>query len=245
MSGLGHILEDEGLATVSISLVRMHTEKVEPPRALWVPFELGRPLGIPRDSTLQRRVLERALSLLEIDEGPVVLVDFQHEGEGTEPDKNWSPPFRTEQRACLGTASALALLRDEIALLEPEFEKARQRRQRTTFGLARLSVDDCAAHIASFVDGPHEQSPRPDLSAAMALRFAVDDLKTFYMEAAARNGQPSSQQIGEWFWRQTSAGAVLVDLRRHAIESTDKRFRTVGSSFLVPRIWVNALALKE
>lgn len=241
MSGLGHFLEDEGLATVSISLVRMHTEKVQPPRALWVPFELGRPLGNPQDPVLQRRVLEQALSLLEVDEGPVVLVDFVHEGEGTEPDQNWTPPFQTEQRSFPNAVGALALLREEIGKLKPEYEAARKLKERTTFGIAQLPIDACAAHIASFVDAPHEVSPRSDLSAAMALRFAVDDLKTFYMEVGARNGRPSSHQLGEWFWCHTAAGAILISLRRDALESTDERFKTVGSSFLVPRIWVNAL----
>ena len=65
MSGLGHILENAGLSTVSISLVREHTERIVPPRALWVPFEFGRPLGVPGDADFQRRVLVAALKLLE------------------------------------------------------------------------------------------------------------------------------------------------------------------------------------
>ena len=56
MSALGHYLEEEGIATVSISLIRPQTERTRPPRALWVPFELGRPLGPPSDPTVQRRV---------------------------------------------------------------------------------------------------------------------------------------------------------------------------------------------
>jgi hypothetical protein len=41
---------------VQISLVREHTEKINPPRALWVPFELGRPVGPPDEPAFQRRV---------------------------------------------------------------------------------------------------------------------------------------------------------------------------------------------
>jgi hypothetical protein len=36
--------------------VREHTEKIRPPRALWVTFELGRPMGIPGDGPFQRPV---------------------------------------------------------------------------------------------------------------------------------------------------------------------------------------------
>ena len=60
MGALGHYLESEGLATAGLSLVRLHSEKIRPPRALWVPFELGRPLGVPNDAAFQTRVL-RAL----------------------------------------------------------------------------------------------------------------------------------------------------------------------------------------
>ena len=49
MSGLAKFLEDEGLATTLIALVREQAADVAPPRALWVPFELGRPFGAPDD----------------------------------------------------------------------------------------------------------------------------------------------------------------------------------------------------
>ena len=59
MGGLSIFFEEAGLSTTGISLIRINTEKVAPPRALWVPFELGRPLGAPSDPAFQRRVLVR------------------------------------------------------------------------------------------------------------------------------------------------------------------------------------------
>jgi len=38
---LARALETAGIATTSISMVREHTEKVKPPRALFVPFPFG------------------------------------------------------------------------------------------------------------------------------------------------------------------------------------------------------------
>ena len=76
MSALGHYLEEEGLATVAISLIRPQTEKTKPPRALWVPFELGRPFGPPSDADFQQRVILAALGLLERTDGPVLIEDF-------------------------------------------------------------------------------------------------------------------------------------------------------------------------
>ncbi len=78
MGALAHYLEDKGIPTTQISLIREHTEKIHPPRALWVPFELGRPLGAPEDPVFQRRVLLAALNLLNAVKGPV-LEDFPDE----------------------------------------------------------------------------------------------------------------------------------------------------------------------
>jgi hypothetical protein len=64
VGALGHFLEREGIPTTGISLVREHTEKIRPPRALWVTFELGQPMGIPGDAPFQRRVVQAALDLV-------------------------------------------------------------------------------------------------------------------------------------------------------------------------------------
>ena len=76
MSALAHYLEEESIATVAISLIRPQTENTKPPRALWVPFELGRPFGPPSDPTFQKRVILAALRLLERVRGPVIIEDF-------------------------------------------------------------------------------------------------------------------------------------------------------------------------
>lgn len=60
-------LERQGISTVVIQLLRNVAEKVRPPRALFVPFRHGYPLGTPGDSRLQHAVLEAAMKLLEDD----------------------------------------------------------------------------------------------------------------------------------------------------------------------------------
>jgi hypothetical protein len=71
-------LERQGIATVAIQLLREVAERVRPPRALYVPYPHGYPLGLPGDAAGQRRVIECALRLLE-DPARVapVLVDFE------------------------------------------------------------------------------------------------------------------------------------------------------------------------
>jgi hypothetical protein len=58
-------LERQGIATVAIQLLREAAERVRPPRALFVPFRHGYPLGLPDDPERQHAVIEAALQLLE------------------------------------------------------------------------------------------------------------------------------------------------------------------------------------
>jgi hypothetical protein len=70
-------LERRGIATVVIQLLREVAEKVRPPRALFVPFKHGYPLGTPNDPTQQHQVIEAALRLLEDGSlTPPALVDY-------------------------------------------------------------------------------------------------------------------------------------------------------------------------
>lgn len=58
-------LERQGIATVAIQLLREVALRVRPPRALFVPFRHGHPLGEPHRPAGQRAVLEAALRMLE------------------------------------------------------------------------------------------------------------------------------------------------------------------------------------
>ena len=64
--------EEAGVATVQISLIRPVTEALKPPRALWVPFPFGRPLGPPDRVDIQLDVLRRTLALAHEPVGPVL-----------------------------------------------------------------------------------------------------------------------------------------------------------------------------
>jgi hypothetical protein len=66
-------LERRGIATVCIVLLREVAEKVRPPRALFVPFRHGYPLGSPNDPKTQRSVIEAALRIVEFDREPPIL----------------------------------------------------------------------------------------------------------------------------------------------------------------------------
>ncbi len=65
-------LEREGITTVSISLLREVTAQLKPPRAMWVPFPMGFPLGEPNNPDLQHQIIAAALRLLERNDVPVL-----------------------------------------------------------------------------------------------------------------------------------------------------------------------------
>ena len=235
MGGLGHFLEDEGVATVQISLVREHTEVIRPPRALWVPFMLGRPLGVPDDAGFQKRVLRSALVLLEAPSGPV-LEDYPEEApESAVDEEGWVCPisFNRAEDVSLGER-----LRREIQQYRTWYDLHVQRRGRTAVGVSGLDLETLSSFLADHAEGGSAESPNPDIGAARMLRLSVDDLKTFLFEAAgAQPGAASPRQLNEWFWTATSTGEAIIKLWRRVKDMEDKDFKRL-SMLIVPREWV-------
>ncbi len=235
MSALGHYLEEEGIATVAISLIRPQTENTKPPRALWVPFELGRPFGPPNDPAFQKRVILTALRLLERDSGPVIIEDFPDDDPRAQPDPAWHPPFVPAAAADSSAETLAAQLEREIPLLLGAHDRWLARHGRTTIGLSGLSMADYGRYVADWVREKAPPSPRDGFSAPLMLRFSVDDLKAYYLEAgAAGTGKPSSLQLGDWFWNETAAGAAIYALRKTCLASQDERLKLIAGNFMVP-----------
>ncbi len=65
-------IERAGIPTVSISLLHEVTNVLRPPRALFVPYKLGFPLGEANNPALQHRVIASALALLQRNDVPVI-----------------------------------------------------------------------------------------------------------------------------------------------------------------------------
>jgi len=242
VSALGHYLEDEGIPTVAISLIRLHSEKIRGPRALWVPFELGRPFGAPQDPLFQSRVLTTALGLLESAAGPVVLEDFAEQAPGASDDPAWRPH--------LGAGAALPrtppspdALRSEVSALAASYREQQSATGRTTVGVSGLTIEACVETLAAALAGAPPPHPQAALPAVQVLRFAVDDLKAYYLEAlAAGAGTPSSAQMQNWFW-DTATGRAIVALRAALLTSEDKRSQAIGRGSLVPRAQLERLGL--
>jgi hypothetical protein len=70
-------LEQRGIATAAVALLRDVAERVRPPRALAVPFRHGYPLDQPHDPARQHRVMAALLRLLEMPGPGPLLHDYR------------------------------------------------------------------------------------------------------------------------------------------------------------------------
>jgi hypothetical protein len=241
VSALGHYLEEEGIATVAVVLIRPQAENTKPPRALWVPFELGRPFGPPNDPASQRRVVLAALGMLVEDGGPVRIIDFPDDDPRARADPAWQPPFMPAAIASGSAESLASRLEAEIPLLEGAHRRWLEQHGRSTVGLSGLAIGDCARYVADWLRGKAPPSPRDGFSAPLILRFAVDDLKAYCLEAAGSgSAKPASRQLTDWFWNETATGAAIHVLREVLQAHEDERLRLIVSNFMVPAARVRA-----
>ena len=234
MGALSHYLEAAGVATTQISLIREHTAAINPPRALWVPFMLGRPFGVPNDAAFQERVLLAALRLLEAPSGPV-LADYPED----------APPAAAgdaQGQVCpVGFAKDAdksdlgALFLREVEALAPWHDLARERRGRTAVGLSGAPIEKAAAMLGAFVKGD-SVGAGDGLSLGETLKLASEDVRAYYYEAAAaKPGDPDAQGIQTWFWHETAAGRVFLAFQKRAAASEDKSLQRLAATSIVPR----------
>ena len=245
MGALGHYLESEGLATAGISLIRLHSEKIRPPRALWVPFELGRPLGVPGDARFQRRVLSALLDLLAEPAGPV-LRDYPEEAPaGAAEDSDGMACPVSFAPAAAGSEMLAERMRREVAGLEPWYELARRQRGRTTFGCSGLDLGSLLDFLTAWLDGHAPPSPIRGQSVANAVKLASEDLKAFYLEALQAGPSPKpSRLLLDWFWKDSAAGLMLVKIRDIGLASSERDIRETAANHLVPRAYFAHFGIK-
>lgn len=220
--------------------MREHTAAINPPRALWVPFILGRPFGVPNDAEFQRRVLLAVLRLLEAAAGPVLAEYLEDAPQpATDATEGFACPVNFSS---VGAADVAAALQQEIAELAPWHDIARERRSRTTAALSGLTPPEAGRFVTDFVAQANLPSYRTELARGLALRLACEDLKAFYLEAVnAQPGQLAARQAHEWFWRETIAGRVFLHLREACLNSTDSSVRQFAANNLVPRAILHTL----
>jgi len=205
---------------------------MKPPRALWVSFILGRPLGQPNDAAFQRRVLQGALGLLErpVAEVPILVDHLEDASGGVELDGLACPVNYVPIEHDGSLADRLA---DEIASLATWYDLGLERTGRTVFGGSGMPITQVVGALAAAADGTLPSSTE-DLSAGNILRLAGEDLKAWITEAAdAQPGEMSAYALKAWFWEQTVAGETLLAAYRASTTSGDKSWRN-QASVLIP-----------
>ena len=227
---LARVLEANGIATTSISMVREHSEKVKPPRALFVPFPFGHALGRPNAPELQHRVLRAALDLLAAPEGPV-LRDFPDD-----PEPNAEPPA-PRQASAIPAAGGTAT--DPVAELrgfaEDHGRWLAKSGGRTAFGLSGVAVSafaDAVRFLQQFADGD-AGADLPQRSAAVPLpgfvRWCADDLKTLAFEGyMAMHPDAGGDEIARWFWGTTAAAQLLRRVRDRLDAADDPKWKAAA-----------------
>ena len=240
MGALGHYLEENGIPTTQISLIAEHTQHIKPPRALWVPFELGRPLGTPDHPQFQTRVLLAALRLLEAQHGPV-LESFPEDApepvQGEAGETTWACPIPSSATAAKESTQERLVesLHREVAELRPWYDLGRERNARTA--MATYTPEGAVSLLADYLLHGSPTTPPQENTTGEALRLAVQDLQTFYFEAASSRpdaGVPSSQAFDNWFWNETVAGKALHTVKEICMESADEELRSTATICLVP-----------
>ena len=226
---LARALEEGGLATTSISLVREHTEKLKAPRALFVPFPFGHALGRPNAPELQHRVLRAALDLLRAPSGPV-LGDFPDDAEPGD-----QPPAPRQASAVPVAATIAQDAVAEVGELRAGHERwLAKNGGRSAFGLSGVAAtrfDDVVRFLQQFADGADaDMSERPSGVALPAfIRWCADDLKTLAFESyMAMQPEAGGDEIARWFWGTTAAGQVLRRVRERLDASDDPSWKAAA-----------------
>ena len=223
---LARVFEAAGLSTISLVMVREHTVKVKPPRALFVPFPFGYALGKPNAPQLQHRVLAAAFALLQQLSGPV-LVDFPEE-EAPTPLLQASSVRQHESQAEWDAA-------DEVTMLRAFYERWVQEHDgRTAVGLSGIPQRrwrGVVRFLEAYAQG--EQAELKDRPAAITepqfIRYCVDDLKAFYYEARmTQKPEATDTDLHAWFWGETAMGRLLPAVARRLNASDDPTLKAIA-----------------
>jgi hypothetical protein len=216
---IARVLEERGLSTIALSLVREHSVRIKAPRTVWVPFPFGISVGHRNDVREQRAVLDLAFSTLAADEGPVLL-DFV---AADRPER--AAPLQASGVEVQAQAHAI----DFIA----EVEAARDRLQ-PKIGLSRVDPKDYGAlarWLQRYAAGEESDFPgRPaDVELLPFIRFAVEDLRVMYaLDRMHAHPDESSDDRQLWLLGATAFGIFLRTLRDYLEASDDPKVKAAG-----------------
>ena len=205
-----------------------------------MPFALGRPLGVAGDADFQKDVLRASFAMLKNAIEPTI-EDYPIEAPVESSSSDWSCPVSF---AVAEDESISARLLAEINLMAPWSAETRAARGRTLFGATgagQNQVEQVAKALGEIADhGNVRDLPAGDISwqfeMPLLIRHLVDDLRTFYYEAAAAqpgDDTPNHQALNDWIFSGTALGDGIQAIAQHLTHAGDgSSLMTRG--FLVP-----------
>jgi len=206
VSTLAHVFEAAGIATVVLAATKSVVERMQPARALFCEFPLGRPLGKPADADFQHDVLARAFAMLDAPVGPVLEVHPEILVADETPLSCSLPPrFDPSLPAAV----------DEANGLRKAFDRAFERRGMTSVG---RSVDaDGVPGALQILDEIANGAAWKEAGIPGGNTTALcHDIRTYYEEAALElvDGPPPDGRAAEaWYFETTEAGRTVMAAR--------------------------------
>lgn len=198
------MFEQAGLTTVAIGLIRGQIESSKPPRALYVEFPLGRPLGRPDDVDLQTNVLQTALDLATRDDVPFI-VDYPEviEDEGDEPASCPMPPRHDPD---------LHAAIDEARGLRHAYQRNLEATGRTLLGRVTSPDIDGVVELIEKIIRLEAGETLDDVGLAGGAGIAAgQDIRAYYEEAGLQLAESTvgSRALESWFYQTTEAGQLI------------------------------------
>ena len=223
-----------------VGFIKEHIQAIKPPRALWLNFPMGRPLGKPNDPEYQKNIIRSAFNLFNSSSGPI-LEDFPDIIPVRNGRMGYALPVELVMKKNeMGDVDIiLKEVEKEIQGLKQAYENAVAYRSRTTVGASEMSIAEFAPYIVSFLKDDIPKSPRKGLGAIPQLKLVVEDLQAYYTETVThRDGIDDFEKIGSWFWEETKAGRLILALEAVSLESENRVLRQiVDMSLITPRFW--------
>ncbi|MCP4225217.1 MAG: hypothetical protein GY773_17910 [Actinomycetia bacterium] len=205
MCTLAHVFEAAGLTTIVLASTKEVAERMEPPRALYCEFPLGRPLGRPDDVSFQRDVLDQALGLLDATESVFETYPVTIESDETPLACTIPPRFD----------ASLPPAVDEAQGLRAAYRRAVESRGATAVGRA-ISADQVTEVLGvlhQWAEGAAwQETPLPGKNTTAVCH----DVRAYYTEAAlalATGPIPAARSVEAWFYEETEAGKTMLAAR--------------------------------
>lgn len=211
-----------------MSLVREHTVKIKPPRAVWVPFPFGMSIGHRNDLKEQRAVLDLAFSTLDAPAGPVLL-DFV-----AAPRNERAAPLQASEVEVEAQARTIDLVTEvEATRARWETRPATPHSHVGASGVAPEQFGAMVGFLKAYAAGDDaaDFAGRPEaISQLQFIRYSVEDLRVLYLETRMREKpDESSDDCQRWLFGSTALGVFMRTLRERMEASDDPKVKAGGA----------------